>query len=406
MAKGSKGNLDKNRVRISGYLFDESIRATGRRRDRVVVDLMASMEKKQLSPHMSPSSLLAWARDELPKGRFEGIPWFFLAMGKYFETIGNWNDAQEWYRLAIDRSGQEGYRGIYLDSVISLGHILAKKGVVKEARRLYKSAFSEAQDRKDHLNVMRVLGGMGALHFDEGRHGEARGCWRKALQLSERIGEKWWTAHMLNDMGALYGANGSYGRALSSFKSAQVIYKSLGHDKGLARCLHNIAAVHLEAGQLDPAGSYFHLSQELADALCWEELTVMNLLGRVEMMIQVSEYESALSMGNEALDKAVNLGDPFSQLEAKSLLFLIFHASGDREGAFRLMEECIARAKQLNGSYALARVLEARVQLMLRDGDISHAARDLERLKSLYSKMGLRAKAREAEVTCKKIRVS
>jgi|GEM_PF-6630277 len=403
MSKGSKGKTEMDKTRLTSFLFAESLRATGRERVDDVRQLLSRFEGREPFPSRDPSSLLTWAKDELPGGRFEGIPWFFLAMGKYFESVGKWDDAREWYTIAGDRSRKSGNRSVYLDSAISLAHLVAKKGGGKEARHLYRSVLKETRDTGDRLNTMRVLGGMGALHFDEGAYAEARRFFREVITLSRKTGDELWKAHMLNDVGAVLCSEGKYPEALVSYRQALEIYESEDYERGMARGHYNIASAYLDSSDLFSAGNHFGQSQEISNSLGWEEMRVLNLLGRAEVLTRVSEYDVSLSICREARERAVLTGDPFSLVEAVRLEAVVRFGKGDRESCFGLLEEAVQLAKKLKARYALASTIETRANYLRSEGKVSRAAADLKKVVALYEIMGLKGKKKLAEAKLKKL---
>lgn len=394
MARGIKGSWGAKKAGVVRYLSEESSRATGRERVHEIGRLLADMEEMRSLLSRDRSPLLAWAKEELPKGRFRGIPWFFLAMGRYFEAIGNWADALEWYAIAVSESARSGYRGIHLDSLVSQGHLMAKRGEGKEALRLYATALERAREHGDQHGMMRSTGGMGALHFEEGSFGEARRLFRKVLGIAEKINDSSWRAHMQNDLGAVESVMGRYGPALRAFEASLGIHESLDYERGVARSFHNLAAAHLAKGEFILAGSFFRKSHEVSRTLGWEELAVMNLLGRTELLYKLSEHETALSLGESALEKATLLGDPYSTLEANRLLALLLFERGASADSFRLLEICLEGAKRIGARLELARVFEARGSLFRRDVKARAAVADLRKAMDLYRAMGLLAKAR------------
>ncbi len=388
----------EQKTRLAGYLLDESNRATGRERNDEVERLLTSLDDGQPSLSQNPSSLLAWAKSEISTGRFRGIPWFFLAMGKYFESMGKWSDAGEWYRMAMEQSDENGYPGINMDSRLSLGHLRAKTGESKEARRVYTAALREAEGRKDQLSIMRALGGMGALRYDQGAFTEARFSYQRVVRLAEKIGDRSWKAHMLNDLGAVLSAECKYKMALRSFESALRIYESQHYERGMARCLNNMANACLEAGDLVSAGIHFRKSHEISSSFGWEELEVINLLGRAEVMLYVTEFETSLSLSREAGARATGMGDPYSQIEAQRISASVLYEQGDKSLCFQFLQESVERAKQVGALYALARVLESRAQLWLRETKFARASADLKKAAATYEKLGL--KERKKQVGC------
>lgn len=399
MKRGIKNSVGPETAGVVRYLSEESNKATGRERIHEIGRLLADMDEMRSLLSRERSPLLSWAKEELPKGRFRGIPWFFLAMGRYFEAIGKWADALEWYRIGTSESERSGYRGIHLDALVSQGHLRAKRGEGKEAGDLYGIALEKARESGDEHGMMRALGGMGALRFDEGALGEACRLFTKVLGIAERVGDLSWKAHMQNDLGAVQSVRGMRGPAIRAFEASLKIHRDQGYERGVARSLYNLASLHLEREEFIPAGSFFAKSQEVSRTLNWEELVVMNLLGRAELFVLLSEHETALTLAESALEKATVLGDPYSTLEADRLIALLLFEKGGGAESLGLLERCLEGAKRIRSRCELARIFEARGNLLAKGGRARAALADLRKARDLYRGMGLLAGARRtAEV--------
>jgi tetratricopeptide (TPR) repeat protein len=406
MARGRTGSRAVTRELMARHLSAESARITGRARTGQVERILNKMWEER-APGKNPGapSWLDWARGEMSaaRGTFDGLPWFFLAMGKYFETSGSWCDALEWYDIAREQAKKSGDLSISFDALLCLGHLRAKRGERGEAEALYRSVIDEAGGRHDQEILLRARAGMGALRFDEGRFGEAGKAFRKNLRIAERIGEQAWRAHMLNDIGAVQSAAGRPGQALSSFRASLEIDRAREYSRGIARSLHNVGAAQLERGVFVAAGASFQKSLEVSRTLGWEELVVMNILGRAEVLHLVSENETAHALAEEALERAAGLGDPFSGIEAGRIAALALHGLGSEKDALGMLEDTIAEAKCFGAPLELAKALEARVRILLDEGRPAGAALELAKVEELYESLELRAKAHRAASLLRRI---
>ncbi len=395
MAKGRKGSRAVTRELMARHLSAESARITGRARTGEVERILSEMWNRRAHVNTGGASWLDWARRELSsaRGTFDGLPWFFLAMGKYFETSGNWRDALDWYDIAAERAKKSGDPSISFDALVSLGHLRAKRGERAEAEALYRTVIDEAGDRPDQEILLRARAGLGALRFDEGRFGEARNAFRKNLRIAEKIGDLTWKAHMLNDLGAVQSAAGMPGQALRSFGASLEINRSRDYGRGIARCLHNMATAQLERGVFVAAGASFRESLEVSRTHGWEELVVMNLLGRAEVLHLVSEDDAAHALATEGFERAAGLGDPYSRLEAGRIAAQTLYRQGAKKDALEVLEETTEEARRLGALMELAKALEARAHCFLDDGRTARAAADLAKVKELYESLGLKTKA-------------
>jgi tetratricopeptide (TPR) repeat protein len=224
------------------------------------------------------------------------------------------------------------------------------------------------------------------------------------LGIAGKIGDGSWEAHMLNDIGAVESVRGRFGTALRAFQAALRIHETGGYERGVARSLHNIAAAYFDRGEFILAGSFFRRSHDVSRTLGWKELAVMNLLGRAELLSCVSEHEAALSAGESALEQSALLGDPYSTIEAKRILALLLFERGSPGECFRYLESCIESAKKLGARCELARVLDARGSLFLRERKARAALADLGKAKDLYRAMRLPAKERKIAEVMKAVR--
>jgi tetratricopeptide (TPR) repeat protein len=103
---------------------------------------------------------------------FDGMV-FYASVGGLYRYRGNFPEAENWYRKAIDKAPDQA------SGYIFLGAVQARQGKLKEAEESHRRATQCTEGHIDeaHHNLGLVLRGQGRL-------ADAAACFRKAIELT------------------------------------------------------------------------------------------------------------------------------------------------------------------------------------------------------------------------------
>lgn len=125
-----------------------------------------------------------------------------------------------------------------------------------------------------------------------------------ALNLSEKIDDKYRRAYSLNMTGNAYYMLSNYSRSLEYYQNALQLRTELGDTCDIARTLNNIGAVHLQTRNYDQALEYFEKALDMYNVLGNDEIILMlkNNIGGVYN--ERKEYDRALEYLSQAYEIA------------------------------------------------------------------------------------------------------
>ena len=130
-----------------------------------------------------------------------------------------------------------------------------------------------------------------------------------ALNLAEKIDDKYRRAYSLNMTGNAYYMLSNYTKSLEFYQEALQLRTELGDTSDIARSLNNIGAVHLQTRNYDKALEYFEKALDIYSVLGNDEIILIlkNNMGGVYN--ERKEYNKALEYISQAYDIASKMND-------------------------------------------------------------------------------------------------
>jgi len=161
----------------------------------------------------------------------------------------------------------------------------------------------------DERGEAEVLGGLGALYFNNNDHQKAYDYYKKALIKREKVDDKFLMGNTLNSLGSVsLRLLKDYPLAISYYEKAEAVRSEIGDINGLRTSMSYKAAAYKEfAEQLNTTGRFseaidflekaYEIDKNLGDRI--ETGDVLNLLGYV--YIKLGDYNTAAEKLSGAL---------------------------------------------------------------------------------------------------------
>jgi len=119
-----------------------------------------------------------------------------------------------------------------ISTMATLATLRFSQGRIADAESLYTTVVAlDSVYGTDNASRARMLRGLGVVHWQQGRNGDAERLFKRALDIQQRVlgSDHPDVGGTLNNLGALYYQQKEYQRALESYEQARlVIEKSLG----------------------------------------------------------------------------------------------------------------------------------------------------------------------------------
>jgi len=320
--------------------------------------------------------------------------------------------SEEAQQLACDGDyEQQPYQKGLAESLRNMGWIYLQLSQYQLALSLSLEALSLFEKLEDPAGRVSALVTIGQVHFDLGNYPYALESQLEALRISERIGDKGNAATSLNLIGMVYQRTGDYSAALSHFRRSWHIFRELGDKSGEANTLANMSLAFREQGDLKnalgcgvrslqiyveigarrgeaealqavgeiyrdlgndaQALSCFRRSFEVSREIEYKYQEVQALLKIGEMYLQHGKNDDALSSLHQALRIAEEMDSRQQVFELHRSLAEACKCAGDFEKALEHYEQFHTLRES---------VLNERTQSMLKSLQVTHEAREAERM--------------------------
>ena len=250
----------------------------------------------------------------------EDKTWCCIGLGRFYESLSQWNDAERCWQQSLDISRAElgDYHHSVADGLNNLAELYRWLGRCSEAEPLCIEALSiyRAEPGSYHSFIASSLNNLALLYESQGRYGEAEPLFLEALSIKRvELGEHHSDiANGLNNLALLYESQGRYGEAEPLFLEALSIRKvKLGdHHPSTANSLNNLAALYRSQGRYDEAEPLYLEALEVCTAALGDRhpFTAISLNNLAELYYFQGHYGEAKPLYLEALGiRRAALGD-------------------------------------------------------------------------------------------------
>ncbi len=300
------------------------------------------------------TSLLEVARYADAQGltRYSGL--FAGLLGGFLDTWGDWAEAVELHRRAIDAWRTAGDASGEAGALIDLGLILCRTGQHAQAVNYVEEALTIARAAFDKPVEAAALGSMGIIHLCSDRYAEALASHDQALILWRSLGNQHGEAEALS-RGVVPAARlGRHSHALRRAESALAVYRELGDHQGETIVLNNIGGLQQDAGCHEEALASYERAMtgfmQIGDRQ--GEAIALNNIGEIHRLS--GDVDQALQNYRAALTIFRDIGDRSSIAETLNGMAAAFADAGDSRDALDQYEKALALATELAERHAQA----------------------------------------------------
>ncbi|GAA1560459.1 hypothetical protein GCM10009827_097140 [Dactylosporangium maewongense] len=285
-------------------------------------------------------SLLLDTLDRLPADA-PRRPLFTGQLGVLAQERGNHDEADRWYRQALDglldRDDEAGVAGVRRQ----LGALAQARGSAREAEDWYRAALQGFEAIGDVSGQAGVRHQLGLLAHAGGRERDAVERYHAALLGFEELDDRAGEAAVHHQLGVLAQGHGRLDEAQGLYERAVRTTEELGDRPGLAAALHQLAALASERGEADEAGRRL---QESLDVLAADDdrsgaAAGQHLLGVLAQ--QLGDYDEAAWRYDAASGLAGQLSDRVAGAAAAHQRGVVAHLHGDHATAERWYLEAL-----------------------------------------------------------------
>lgn len=275
--------------------------------------------------------------------------WLVLAelhhqMGRACYGLGEFQEAGEWQRSALDLFRDIGDQGGVALAISSLGELNFRQGKYQQAKPQTEQALEMFRELDDRKQVGYSLMNLGVIAASDGDLLEAKGLFEECLACMQEVGEPISIARALNNVGITHDLLGDLPRAKMLHTQALAIRRRINDRQGIAYSLNNLATL------AEIEGNY-------ANAQRWglESLAILHgigakmsiasaygLLGKVAL--KTKDYAAAENYYQDSLVLRRELGDVDGTSHSLCELGEVAREQGDFETAWGYFQQSLQGA--------------------------------------------------------------
>jgi tetratricopeptide (TPR) repeat protein len=145
------------------------------------------------------------------------------------------DEADGWYRQAIEIREQFGLHALLATDYHQLGMTAQARGRLDEAEDWYRKALAIREELGDRPGMAASYHQLGWTALDRGRPAEAEGWYSKSLVISEELGNRPGMAMTYHELGITAQAQGRLDEAEDWYRKALTIEEEVRHRPGMAK---------------------------------------------------------------------------------------------------------------------------------------------------------------------------
>lgn len=291
---------------------------------------------------------LALAEAEAP-----ATPWLqaqaWRLLGQLHERTGDYAQAEQAIRQALTIYEASGDPVELAQSYRALGAVFFRRGDHAAAKALLEKALAiQRQVDPTDLSAARVLAALGSVTNNLGQEEQAVAYFQESLAVFQRMGDRTNGALAANMLGRLAAWDYDFSRAQNYYAQALAWYREIGHPKGEADTQRYLADLALTLGQYEAARAGLTAVLETYRAI-QDKRSVGTTLDRLSLVCHyLGDDATAARQAEAALDVAVEIGNPLLRAYSLSSLGHALRGQAEWERATAVYQEAIAIWQELD----------------------------------------------------------
>lgn len=267
-----------------------------------------------------------------------------LLDGEAAERSGEWVAAAAAYGAAA--AAADGDPAVAGEALFRLGRLHWRQGKHDRALGCYARARSVAERSGDSELRARIENGVGAVHYARGEYAQARASYQVALDLTTDDAQR---GKITLNLAVIANIEGDLDRARAAYQKARDLLKRGADDATLALVLHNLGMLHADRAAWDEAADSYRQCLVLCERHGNAQLVGTVLVNRAELHCAAARPADAVVDCERALAIFAELGDLAGRGEAMRWLGRALRLGGDGARAERVLQDGYKLAARIHG---------------------------------------------------------
>jgi predicted ATPase/class 3 adenylate cyclase len=295
---------------------------------------------KEAKSYFTQSIELSRSINEIPNSQIVGnLGITYMNQGKYDDAI---RCQQEQLLLAEHANDKQGMADLYT----KLGIVYFDKGDYDAALENYRRGLQLSEELGNKQLTAIATGCIGTVFERKGDYERAMAHFERDLQLCEELGDKQGIAIALGLIGELLSYKGEFYKAIEYLQKNLMISESLGYQKGIAKAVNTLADVFFFLKEYSRSLQYYNRAIEVTRTIGNKSVLGFSLTEKGAVLVETGALSELSSIVQEALDVALELGNPDLLFEAQILSAKSFRLYGNNAQAQTTLKGLLSKPLQ------------------------------------------------------------
>jgi tetratricopeptide (TPR) repeat protein len=162
------------------------------------------------------------------------------------------------------------------------------------------------------------------------------------LEISEELGDKQGIAIALGLIGELLSIKGNFHKAIEYLQKNLMLCEELGYQKGIAKAVNTLGDVFFFSKQYDRSLHFYNRAIDIARVINNRLVLGISLVEKGAVLIELQDLDQLEKVRQEALEIALDLGNPDLLFEAELLDARVTHIRGHSAQAIGILDKLLA----------------------------------------------------------------
>ena len=196
-----------------------------------------------------------------------GIAVFYHQLGTTAQVRGRLEEADGWYRQAIQIREELGLHTVLASDYHQLGMIAQDRGQLEEAEDWYRKSLAISEELGNRPYMASTYHQLGSASLDRGRLEEAEDWYSKSLAIRKELGDRPGMARTYHQLGRTAQDRGRLGEAEDWYRKSLAISEELGNRRYMASTYHQLGITAQDRGRLEEAEDWYRKSLGIEEEL-------------------------------------------------------------------------------------------------------------------------------------------
>lgn len=280
-----------------------------------------------------------------------------LRKGSVHELVGQWEEAEKDYRMALKRAQALNDSLLIGRANRRLGQLRMLRGDYVEAKKHLDVAATFFDVAQDQVGTAKTYGNLGTLFFRQGNYDSAKSWFAKAIESNRANGHEAENAAIVANLGLIYMNQGHYDEGIRWLEEQLDLAQRANDKQGLTTLYTNLGIINLEKGSLDSALLCLERGLALSEEL-GNKLFMTICIGSIgSVWEKKGDYTKAMENFERDLQLVRELGDKQGLSIACGLIGDLLSVMGDFDRAVSYLEQNLALSRELNYKKGIAKAL-------------------------------------------------